>query len=461
MDHNRREVLQLAGAASFIALAGCSGSNEPDDTENGSGTTTEPTARLTPTPSSESPPAESATPDSPSSDQPKLVVDAGDSDTKFGSSIALEGDTALIGATGRNNSSTGDYAGSAYVFTRSGDTWSQQSELTADDGDSSNQFGDSIALADSTAVIGAPKDDNSNGEAAGSAHVFTRSGDTWSHQGKLIAPDGDSNDDFGRSVALKGDTAVIGAPGDDIPDAEDNTPDRDAGSAYVFTRSGDSWSPDGKFIAYDKDSGDFFGVSVALGDDTVVIGATGVSSSNGNYAGGAYVFTRSDGTWSRQSKLTANDREGYDQFGDPVAVAGDTAVIGVPRDNNANGQGAGSAYVFTRSGDTWSQQTKLTADDGDSDDQFGSSIALSGDTIVIGSLDDENPNGESAGSAYVYTRSGDGWSQQRKLITDDGDSDDQFGSSVGLAGDTTAVGSPHDVNSDGGPSGSVYVFNIV
>jgi predicted amidohydrolase len=340
--------------------------------------------------------------------QQKLTATDGDPDDFFGGSVAVssDGTTALIGAN-EDEAPNGSAAGSVYVFMQSGGSWSQQQKLTVTDGDSGDLFGESVAVSSdgTTALIGAVADENPNGARAGSVYVFTESEGTWSQQQKLTATDGDSGDLFGGGVAVSsaGTTALIGAFRDEDPNGDN------AGSVYVFTESGGTWSQQQKLTATDGDSRDFFGRSMAVSSNgtTALIGAFGDEDPNGARAGSAYVFTESEGTWSQQQKLTAPDGDRRDFFGGFVAVssAGTTALIGAPQDEDPNGANAGSAYVFTESEGTWSQQQKLTATDGDRGDRFGQSVAVSsaGTTALIGARGDEDPNGARAGSAYVFT----------------------------------------------------------
>ncbi len=381
----------------------------------------------------------------------KLLADDGATNDFFGFSVALSGDTAVIGALRDDNDVNGIDSGSAYVFTRSGTTWSRQAKLTATDGAANDTFGGNVALSGDTAVIGALGDDDDvSGVDSGSAYVFTRSGTTWSQQAKLTATDGAAGDEFGYSVALSGDTAVIGAARDD-----DNG--NDSGSAYVFTRSGTTWSQQAKLTTADGAAGDVFSISVALSGDTAVIGAD-LDDEKGDNSGAAYVFTRSGTTWSQQAKLTANDGAAGDLFGIRVALSAVTAVIGAARDDD-KGDNSGAAYVFIRSGTTWSQQAKLTAADGAANDRFGTRVAISGDTAVIGAILDDD-KGDNSGSAYVFTRSGASWRQQAKLIATDGAADDVFGWSVALSGDTAVIGAPTSIFVLPGGTGSAYVFDI-
>jgi hypothetical protein len=386
----------------------------------------------------------------------KLLAADGAAGDQFGYSVALSGDTALIGARFDDDDVNGLESGSAYVFTRSGTIWSQQAKLIAADGAARDWFGVRVAISGDTAVVTADADDDDvNGVDSGSVYVFTRSGTTWSLQAKLTAADGEPVDLFGYSVALSGDTAVFGAKFDD-----DDVNGVDSGSAYVFTRSGTIWSQQAKLIAADGAPGDEFGYSVALAGDTVVVTANADDDDvNGVNSGSAYVFTRSGTAWSLQAKLTAAVGAAGDLFGVRVALSGDTALIGA-RFTDDNGDDSGSAYVFTRSGTTWSQQAKLIAVDGAAGDWFGYSVALSGDTALIGAhFNDDDVNGVDSGSAYLFTRCGNTWSQQAKLTAATAAAGDQFGGRVAISGDTAVIGARLvDDVVKGVDSGSAYMF---
>ncbi len=379
----------------------------------------------------------------------KLLADDGAQGDFFGYSVATFGDIALIGAF-KNDNVKGVDAGSAYVFTRSGNIWRQQVKLTALDGAANDTFGGNVALFGDTAVIGAMRDDD-KGDNSGSAYVFTRSGGDWNQQAKLTAADGSHGDAFGQSIALSGDTLVIGAP-------HDGDQGDDSGSVYVFTWSGTVWKQQAKLTAADGAQGDVFGISVALSGDTIVVGAD-LNDEKALNAGAVYVYTRSGSSWSQQAKLTAADGAETDIFGVRVALSGDTALISARRDDDdVMGIDAGSAYVFIRTGTTWRQQAKLTAHDGAEDDRFGRSVALDGDTALIGAMFQDN-KGDNSGSAYVFTRSGNIWSHQAKLTAADGAADDVFGWSVAIFGDTALVGATRN-DDKGNESGSAYVFGI-
>ena len=307
-------------------------------------------------------------------------------------------------------------------------------KLIASDGAANDSFGGSVSVSGDTAVIGAWRDDD-NGDASGSVYAFVRDGaGVWREQQKLYATDGAVDDFFGWSVSVSGDTAVIGAWGDDDNGSR-------AGSAYVFVRDGTGvWREQQKLNASDGAVNDLFGASVSVSGDTVVIGAR-LDDDNGFSSGSAYVFARNGaGVWIEQQKLNPSDGSSGDNFGYSVSVSGDTAVIGADR-NGDNGTNSGSAYVFVRDGTgIWREQQKLNASDGAEGDQFGFSASVSGDTVVIGAVSD-NDSGSSTGSAYAFVRDGAGvWREQQKLIASDANVNDVFGWSVSASGDTAVIG---------------------
>jgi len=261
-------------------------------------------------------------------------------------------------------------------------------KLTASDGAANDYFGYFISISGDTAVVGAWQDDGNKG----SAYVFVRSGATWSQQAKLVASDGAGGDQFGQYVSISGDTVVVGALYDDF-DSKTN-----AGSAYVFVRSGTTWSQQQKLTASDGAADDHFGTSVSISGDTVVVGAHWDDSKKGS----AYVFVRSGTTWSQEQKLTSGSVVAG-QFGISVSISGDTAVVGAEVDDgNEPNSDSGAAYVFIRNGDGWDQEAKLTASDGVLFDYFGGSVSISGDTVVVGARGADVDSKTDAGSAYVY-----------------------------------------------------------
>ncbi len=361
----------------------------------------------------------------------------------FGIAVAISGDTIVVGAQGESSAATGingnqadnsaANAGAVYVFVRNGTTWTQQAYLKASNTNAQDFFGRSVAISGNTLVVGAIGEasaatgingnqlDNSAPES-GATYVFVRNGTTWTQQAYLKSSQaGDTH--FGFAVAISGDTAVVGD--------EDPT-----GAAYVFVRSGTTWTQQARLTASNADAGDFFGMAVAISGDTVLVGAQYEASAatgiNGNQsdntapqAGAAYVFVRSGSSWTQQAYLKGSNTEAGDRFGIRLAISGDTALVGAfGEDSSATGvngnqsdnsaSNSGAAYVFSKSGSTWTQQGYLKASNTDAFDGFGYSVALSGDTAAIGAWNEASAatgiNGNQAdntavlsGAAYIFT----------------------------------------------------------
>ena len=368
----------------------------------------------------------------------KLMAGDGIPDDGIGSSVAVSANTAVVGSY---------WANSAYVFVRNGGVWSQQAKLTARDTSALVQFGFSVAISGDTALIGAIGDD-SLGFPSGSAYVFVRNGGVWSQQQKLTANDASSGDVFGFSVAISGDTAVVG-------DYRHSDAGLASGAAYVFARNGGGWSQQQKLTASDAAAGDVFGGSVAIEGDTVVVGSR-FDGDAGYRSGSAYVFVRNGSIWSQQQKLVASDASEQDEFGYSVAISGDTAVIGAPSDSTPGFFDlVGSAYVFVRNGGLWSQQAKLIANERPAARQLGWSVAVNGDLVVAGAPF-ESAAAFHTGSAYLFLRSGGVWSQDQKLTASDAQLFNDFGWSAALSGTTAVIGSPF--GQLGANPGSAYVY---
>lgn len=411
----------------------------------------------------------------PIAQQAYLKASNPDNGDGFGYSVAVDGDIAVVGAPieHSNGSSQADNslnsAGAAYVFTRGAQgVWSQQAWLKASNPDAFDNFGYSVAVSGTTVVVGAWGEDsanplfqdNNNRHDSGAVYVFTRVAGTWAQQAYLKARFIGADDHF-SSVAIGGDTIVVGA-------FEEDAEFPNSGAAYVFTRSGLVWTQQAYLKAPLPWPGVNFGFSVAVSGDTVVVGEPR-EFVNGLGAR-AYVFTRTGGVWTWQASLLASNRDPNDQFGFSVAISADTVVVGAyGEDSNGSSQSdnslnaAGAAYVFTRLGTIWTQQAFLKASNATAFNQFGYSVSLAGDTVVVG-----DPGTTGPGAAYVFARSSGGmWYQQDILNASNADFGDQFGYSVAVSGDTAVVGA-HQEDSDGtSPSnnsardaGAAYVFVI-
>ena len=361
---------------------------------------------------------------------------------ELGYSVAIDGDTAVVGVPG--DSPTLSNSGTAFVFVSSQGTWQLQQILSASDASVGDKFGTSVSISGDTIVVGAD-DSGQPGSTAkgGAAYVFARAGATWNQQQKLVASDAATADEFGVSAAISGGTIVIGAFLDDVSSTTD------CGSAYVFVRSGSTWAQQQKLTASDRAAGDRFGVSVGIDGDSVVVGAYLDDTGTFTNSGSAYVFIRSGTAWSQQQKLTAADATSNYDFGISVAIRNDTVVVGAELEDT------GAAYVYTRTGTSWALQQKLIASDEGSGDAFGASVSISDDTVVVGTKVNSNVD---VGAAYVFVRNGTSWTQQQKIASSEPGSDDQFGSAVAVSGDTAIIGAPLDDTAFGPDAGTAHVY---
>ncbi|MEW8524791.1 MAG: cadherin-like beta sandwich domain-containing protein [Candidatus Thiodiazotropha endolucinida] len=416
---------------------------------------------------------------------------------QFGSSVAISGDTLVVGAPGRSirligiewDDSKINY-GVVYVFTRNDGIWSQQARLEASNAETNDYFGVSVAISGDTLVVGAIGEDSSisGGEDnnsifdAGAVYVFTRSGSVWTQQALLKASyllgssgRGSTGNEFGYSVAISGDTLIVGSPNadssDDIGDFNELFPARSSGAAFVFTRTDGVWNQLTSLSASNAEEGDGFGASVAISNDTVVVGAPhedgnasgGENDNSASGVGAAYVFKRIGGVWNQQAYLKSSTaRNGHvnvfgSGFGARVAISGDTIAVSYPSGNSLKGE----VFVFNRSGEVWEQQVHLKSSTDVFSyfgDAFGTSLALSGDTLVVGE--------STTGQVTVFTRSGGIWSQQTVIKGRNTEIGDQFSCILAISGDTLVVGAPYeDSSATGGEAdnsasnaGAVYTW---
>lgn len=423
----------------------------------------------------------------------KLTADDAAIGDNFGQSAAISGNIAIIGAWGDDDA--GDNSGSVYLFDTT--TGKQLFKLTASDATTGDNFGYAVAISGNTAIVGSWQDDDA-GSSSGSAYLFNTT--TGEQLFKLTATDADIGDNFGNSVAISGTKAIVGAY------LDDNT-GLDSGSAYLFDI--ETGLQITKFLAFDAADGDNFGNSVAISENTVIVGAyrdNGVGALSGS------VYWYDTETRLQVAKITGNDNASGDQFGRSVAISGNTLIVGAWGDDDSSSSSSGSAYLFDVS--EHQQITKLNASDAFRFDQFGNSVAISGNTAIVGawsnddaglesgsaylfvdielglpapSINEEikiepnvfgnfgraiaisgntsivgapfsNDPGNNAGSAYIYeTTSG---KQLHKLLALDGAPDDIFGVTVAISGNTAIIGAPRD-DDMGKDSGSAYLFDVL
>jgi hypothetical protein len=365
----------------------------------------------------------------------------------FGFDVAIDGDTAFVGAPTKTVGSTATQ-GVVYVYSRSGGSWTLQQTLLASDPAANDLFGFSVALDGDVALVGA----RGKGSYRGAVYVFAKSGGAWTQQAKLLASDGVAYDSFGWRLAVNGSTALIGTP------EKGSGGSIDVGAAYVFTRSGDTWTQQAELTANDGAGWDFLGQTVALDGDTALIGATAATVNGHSLQGAAYVFTRSGDSWSQQAKLVADDGAASDGFGS-VALSGDTALIGANGKTVAGHSHQGAVYVFTRSGGVWTQQAKLTQSDGAANDAFGAGVALESGTAAISAVGHAVGGNAGQGAVYLFAGSGASWTQQAELTAADGVANDAFGS-IALSGREVLVGDRNKKVGDNVAEGAAYLFGL-
>ncbi len=345
----------------------------------------------------------------------------------FGAMLDIDGDLAVVGAIAKNS-----FTGAAYVFYRSGGVWAQEAKLTASDGVAFDGFGSTVAISGNTVVVGT--------RSGTGAYFFVRNGTTWSEQQKVTVALPASSA-FGNSVAIDGDTAVFA------------TLDRTAlggspAAGYVFVRSGTTWSlqqavtPSGPIKIGTLSA-------AAVNGDTAIFGW--------NSAKAAYVFKRTAGVWAQQKKLLSVNPALDDEFGYSVEVQGNTAFVGAHVDAT-HGFNAGAVYVFDRTGSTWTNTDILFGTGIGAISYFGTDVKVSNDTLVIGARGDGALQAQ-YGAAWIYGRSGSTWLEQVKLVASDQAPDAGFGVSVGVSGNTALCGA-HLVDTYGINTGKVYVFNV-
>ncbi len=364
----------------------------------------------------------------------KLVGSTVGPEDEFGAAVALDGDALVVGAPMFNNFPTG--SGKAYVFHRSGSTWSEAAEFLASDGAHGDRFGFAVDVDGDTAVVAAPYDDDLGG-TSGSCYVFERSGSVWTEQQKLLASDGHDGHIFGASVAIDGDTIVVGATG-----ANGST--SNTGAAYVFVRQGTVWVQQQKLFSAVGAAVDRFGFSAALEGDRAVVGA--LFANTGDPLGGAaYVFERSGTAWTEVAELVP--RDGALWFGWAVDLEGDRIVAAGLLPDGSRGIG----FLFEHDGLAWNEVTLLDAFTRPN----GRTVGVWGDSVVVGE--------RAAGSfvARVFRASDGHWPQTGWLQPGDAPLAGQgYPGAVAVQGDTVVVGAASDEDA-GSHAGAAYVHQVI
>ena len=371
----------------------------------------------------------------------------------FAFSVSISEGIAIAGAPFKGGK------GAAYIAVFDKGNWREQVKLVAADLAAENWFGFSVSISESTAIIGAPLHSLGDVKWTGGAYIFERQGKKeWEEKAKLVAEDAVEKAEFGHSVAISGDTAIVGA----YLDPHDGK--NKAGSAYIFVSERGKWEQQAKLTPDDADDGKNFGKSVAIHKHTAIVGAH-LDSHSGSKSGSAYIFVRDGNNWTQQAKLTASDAAARDEFGISVGISGSTAIVGSPFDDDAGGK-SGSAYIFGNNGGVWTERAKLTASDSAAGDEFGKAVAIDANRVIIGARlhDGRKPD---SGAAYAFSRAAGAWVEQSKTIHKKDAEADEFGNAVAISADFAIIGAYRrnlpdkggmccDLGVDGG---SAYIFH--
>ena len=368
--------------------------------------------------------------------QQARVVSGGTSDDYANTGVAVSGNTAVV-ASGAGY----------YVYTRSQNTWSQQTVLVPSDGLSGCAFRRTVALEGNTIVAGCQLTTINGNAGQGAVYVFVRNAGVWTEVQRLLASDGAASDRFGTSVAISGSNIVVGAPQKGVNGGTH------VGRAYIFIHNGSQWSEQGTLTATDPAAFNYFGNYVAIDNDNIAVGN---NPSPGAGANAAYVFVRSGSVWSQQQKISVCEPSGpgpqFCRFGSTVSIRGNTLAVGNQNVNVSPNQSQGAVYIFTRSGSVWTQFVRLTASDGAGNDYFGVSVALGDSTLAVGAHADLGVPGK----AYVYDWTGSEWTFRQKLMP--GTNRNAFGQQVGFDGNSIIAAAPVDAGSPGAFIGAAYIF---
>lgn len=378
-----------------------------------------------------------------------ILAGDGKAGDAFGFSAAIDGTTVLIGAFKADFDGKTD-AGAAYVYVLGESGWRQQAKLVAEPAFAEDTLGGNVASNNNVAMLGVSRRDD-KGKDSGAVVSFEREVNTWKQRHIFTAPDAQSGDAFGQSIALTKNHLVIGAPRNDALG-------NDSGAAYIYKREKDSWRFQTKITASDGVAGDLFGISVAIDGNTILVGAD-LHDEKAENAGAVYVYTLKENKWKQEAKLMASDGGKTDIFGVRVALSKNTALISARRDDTEElGIDAGSAYIFVRDGKNWTQQVKLTSPDGQADDRFGRGVSLSDDTAIISAMN-HDANGSNSGALYVYKKGSESWHYTSKFVAKSSMSDDKFGWNVGLSNGVAIVATPN-YDAQGQESGAVFIQDL-
>lgn len=370
----------------------------------------------------------------------RIVPDDQIANQAFGLRTDIYGNTFIVGAY--NDNQYGAAAGAAYIYTKSGNLWVQGQKLISSDLAAGDQFGTDVAINNHTIAIGARSDNSSTG----AVYIFEKSGGAWVQTQKLTASDATASYNFGSQIDLFENTLLIGSNNAD--DVASNS-----GAAYIFEKVNGTWTQIQRLKPADLVAGDNFGFNLDLEDSTAVIISNGGASNDG----AAYVFTKTGSTWTQTQKLLPADLATGDRFGYSIGISGNTLAIGSIYDDDA-GANTGAVYIFNKSGSSWSQTQKILPNDAAAGDEIGVGLDIYGDTLIFGSIRDDD-KGTDTGAAYVFKNIGGTWTQTYKILPSDTmTASDEFGRYVSLDKDTALISSYQIDTTAGANSGATYVF---
>lgn len=375
----------------------------------------------------------------------KLRAADGEANDYLGYAVATDGTRAIAGAYGDDDRGTN--AGAAYVFVNRNGKWREEAKLLPLQAITNDQVGMAVAIDGDFAWVGS-RGDIERGPQSGSAYVFRRFADGWVQVARFRSQFPDSDDQYGLSLAVDGNRAVVGAHGD----AENG---RDAGCVYVYRLENDVWQFDERLVPPKGKPADYFGFSVDISGDRLIVGAFG-DNAKGVRSGAAYVYRRTSDGWKGEIKLTAADGKKHNLFGHSVGIAGDVALVGA-HGNDTLGRFSGAAYVFGRSSRGWRLIEKLEAPDKRANKYFGFSVALSNKRMLIGARGDSHEGHIQNGAAYLFGRSGSRITGPVKFVAQLPSDLDFLGRSVAVS-DGSGFAGAHGDDDAGSLSGSVYTF---
>jgi hypothetical protein len=375
----------------------------------------------------------------------KLTADDLPAAADFGRSVATDGNLVALGAGGADAGPVSG-AGAVYLFKRCGLRYVLEDKLIAPDATPGAEFGRAVAIQGNRVIVGARFAQVEAFSKAGAVYVFRKVRGSWLLEAKIASPTPADEDNFGRALDIQGEVLVVTA-------RKENLNASDVGAAYVFRHGRDGWVFDAKITASDPAPGAYFGQSVDMQGDLMAIGAR---NADPNGAGAFYLFARSGHQWKELAKVPSPDGATDDQFGFTLAVSGNLIAVGARRADLPGAKDAGAAYLFAIRKNSVKFVAKLTAGDAKAGDQFGQSIAMDGETIVVGANRADIGTGVDEGAVYLFRRTWGGWMEEEKVTASDGIGKDEFGYSLSAWGNTMAIGA-HTANST---EGAVYVMPL-